>query len=124
MFTIANLENSTGHVFIALFNNQEGFPSEGRKAMKNAKTLIVNKKATFVFQDLPYGYYAATTYHDENDNNKLETNILGIPKEGVGASNMRNILMGAPRFEMSKFKHQTQETHVTLTMIYDIFKLI
>jgi uncharacterized protein (DUF2141 family) len=26
-------------------------------------------------------------FHDENSNGKLDTNFMGIPREGVGASN-------------------------------------
>jgi len=36
---------------------------------------------------IPPGTYAIACYHDENDNGKLDTNFLGIPKEGTGASN-------------------------------------
>jgi len=33
------------------------------------------------------GKYAVSVFHDENSNGKLDTNFLGIPREGVGASN-------------------------------------
>ncbi len=121
--SVSNLENNEGSVFVALFNSADGFPSEGKKALKTSRVIIKNKTATVIFDDLPFGYYATTTYHDENGNNKIET-IFGIPKEGVGASNMRTILLGAPKFERSKFNHQAKETKINLTIIYDIFKLI
>jgi uncharacterized protein (DUF2141 family) len=121
--SVTNLDNDKGSVFVALFNSADGFPSEGKKALKTARVAIVNKTATIVFDDLPYGYYATTTYHDENGNNKIET-IFGIPKEGVGASNMKSILFGAPKFDRSKFNHQAKETKINLTIIYDIFKMI
>lgn len=122
--SITNLENSKGSVFVALFNSSEGFPSEGKKAMQSARVSIVDKSATIIFENIPFGYYATTTYHDENGNNKIETTFLGIPKEGVGASNMKSIGFGAPKFENSKFKHQAKETNISLKIIYNIFKLI
>ena len=41
--------------------------------------------------------------HDENRNGKLDTNFLGIPKEGVGASNNPKSRFGPPSFEESMF---------------------
>jgi uncharacterized protein (DUF2141 family) len=41
--------------------------------------------------------------HDTNGNEEADTNLLGMPTEGVGASN--NVLprMTAPTFEASRF---------------------
>jgi uncharacterized protein (DUF2141 family) len=42
-------------------------------------------------------------FHDENGNGKLDRNFIGIPKEGVGASNNRRHAMGPPTWDESKF---------------------
>ena len=42
-------------------------------------------------------------YHDENGNGKLDTNFLGIPSEGVAASNDAKGTMGPPSYEKAKF---------------------
>jgi len=39
------------------------------------------------FEDIPPGTYALVVIHDENMNGKLDTNWVGIPKEGYGFSN-------------------------------------
>ena len=36
---------------------------------------------------MKHDQYAVRFIHDENQNEKLDTNILGIPKEGFGFSN-------------------------------------
>ena len=41
--------------------------------------------------DIPPGTYAVKLHIDENENGKLDTNFLGIPKEQYGISN--NILL-------------------------------
>jgi uncharacterized protein (DUF2141 family) len=45
------------------------------------------------------GQYAVNVFHDKNNNNKLDTNILGIPKEGWGCSNDARGFMSAPSFK-------------------------
>ena len=44
------------------------------------------------------GPLAVATFHDENDNGKLDFNFIGIPKEGTGASNNAASPFGAPKF--------------------------
>lgn len=43
---------------------------------------------------LPFGSYAIGCVHDENGNGKLDTNLLGIPRE-VSARQWRLIDLGA-----------------------------
>jgi len=44
-------------------------------------------RVTVKFVDVPEGSYAVGVIHDENDNHKLDTGLMGIPKEGWGNSN-------------------------------------
>lgn len=53
----------------------------------------------FVLHDLPPGRYAVNTFHDENDNGELDTNLLGIPSEGYGFANDPDASFGPPGFE-------------------------
>jgi len=39
------------------------------------------------FPGVAAGTYAVSAFHDENSNGKLDRNFMGIPREGVGASN-------------------------------------
>jgi uncharacterized protein (DUF2141 family) len=42
-------------------------------------------------------------FHDENDNGKLDTNLIGIPKEGYGFPNNPKITMSLPDFSEVSF---------------------
>jgi uncharacterized protein (DUF2141 family) len=44
-------------------------------------------------------------YNDENMNGKLDTNWLGIPKEGYGFSNDEKALLDAPSFSAASFQY-------------------
>ena len=70
---------------------------------------IIDRKTTFVLKDIPYGYYAAIMFHDENDNGELDHGIL-FPKEPLGFSNgwKLSLFSGMPTFAKLKFEY----THI------------
>lgn len=84
---ILGIKNSTGGVACALFESSEGFPTEYLRSATNIMVIkIRDKQARCDFEDIPPGTYALAVVHDENMNGKLDTNLLGIPKEGSARS--------------------------------------
>ena len=65
---------------------------------------MVDKKAIITLKDTPVGVYAVSAFHDINDNKKMDTNFLGIPKEPTGMSNNAKGFMGPPKYKDAKFK--------------------
>jgi uncharacterized protein (DUF2141 family) len=100
---ISGLKNKDGQLGILIFTNKEGFPSQWQKASKQILIPVSGDKLEYTFTDLPYGRYAVSVMHDENKNKKLDTNFLGIPKEGYGVSNNATGTMGPPKFEDASF---------------------
>jgi len=64
-------------------------------------------------ENIPPGEYAISIFHDENDNGKLDTNFIGIPKEPYGFSNNPVIKLRPPTFMEAKFVHR-QLTHLAI----------
>ncbi len=94
---ISNLNNKSGKIYIALFNDAGNFPDK-----TPFKTMIVpvqNPVETKVTVEIPDGEYAVSTFLDENGNGKLDGNLIGIPKERFGFSNNPRILTGAPSYQ-------------------------
>lgn len=87
---ITGLRNERGQVICALFASAEDFPKRYDRAVARAIAKIDAGHATCEFE-APPGTYAVSALHDENSNGKLDTNWLGIPREGVGASNDPNL---------------------------------
>lgn len=100
---ITGLRSSDGKVGISLFRSEEGFPGDSEKAIERAYIEIENQSATVIFEDLLPGNYAIAVYHDEDEDGEIETNFIGIPKEGTGSSNNPKARMGPPRYEDCKF---------------------
>lgn len=99
---VTNFENNNGVCLIALFDNANAFTGKGEPLKK----LIINptnKKAVGVFDNVPEGTYAVSVIHDANTNNKFDTNFIGIPTEGYGASQNKLPFAAAPKFHANKF---------------------
>ena len=96
---VLNISNSVGTTGCALFESADGFPVE---YLRYATNIIVIKirdaQARCHFVDIPPGTYALVVIHDENRNGKLDTNWLGLPKEGYGFSSDAKATFSAPSF--------------------------
>jgi uncharacterized protein (DUF2141 family) len=108
---IGALRNAKGVVRCNLFASPDGFPKQPEKALMSAKApSIANGRAVCTFENVKPGTYAVGYLHDENSNGKMDTNFLGIPTEGYGASNNARGSMGPPKWQDAKFTHDVQTT--------------
>lgn len=56
-------------------------------------------ETTVVVKDVPAGTWAVLAYQDENGNNELDRNFVGMPKEPYGFSRDARGKFGPPSFE-------------------------
>jgi uncharacterized protein (DUF2141 family) len=84
-----------GAILLALYNSEENYMED---TYKTAKVRVINNKATILLKDISKGVYAFSFFHDLNNNKKLDTNFLGIPKEPYGFSNNKKGRFGPPKF--------------------------
>ena len=93
---ITGFRSNNGHVLAEVVNAQ-------KEVVKSFVLDLKNKKCTFTLADLPEGKYAIRYFHDENDNQKMDSNFVGIPKEGYGFSNNAKAYFGPPSFSAQLF---------------------
>ena len=105
-------ESNSGSILCGLYDSAENHMEEG-KTFKAGSDEFKENKAKIVLNDLPQGFYSFSYYHDVNNNGKLDTNLVGIPKEPYGFSNGEKGRFGPPSFEDSKFKIQN-DTIITI----------
>ena len=96
---ISGIRNNKGHVLVALYNRADGFPDQSDKAFKKLRIPATTSILKCSFEDLPPGSYAFGIIHDENDNQKLDTGLFGIPKEGFVFSRNAMGTIGPPSFK-------------------------
>jgi uncharacterized protein (DUF2141 family) len=95
---VTDLRNHDGQLIFGVFQSAKGFPSTQKSALNWQVTGIDKDEMSFT-AELPPGEYAASVLHDENKNNDMDTNLIGIPTEGYGVTNNPK-----PRFRGAKFK--------------------
>ena len=115
---VVRLRSNKGQVSCSLYSSAEGFPKQVEKAVAHVLAPISEQKAVCEFPGVPAGTYAVSVYHDENSNGKLDTNFLGIPREGVGASNDAKGHMGPPKFDSAKFQLPGGWLNLKITINY------
>jgi uncharacterized protein (DUF2141 family) len=117
---VTGVRNNKGRIALALFQGEAGFPGDASKAVHSQQAEIEaqTQSAQFVLQGVPYGQYAASVFHDENMNGKLDKNFVGAPKEGYGASNNPRKRMGPPPFEEAKFSLNQPARSIEIKLMY------
>ncbi len=117
--TILNIRNGIGTVDCALFDSPNGFPREVlRSAMRVVVMKVPSTRARCDFEGLHSGTYALVVLHDENMNGKIDTNWLGVPKEGYGFSNDAKAALRAPSFSDASFVYDGKTLDLTIALRY------
>jgi uncharacterized protein (DUF2141 family) len=115
---VDGLHSNRGQVLCSLFSSAADFPKKADRAVAHAQSEISDKHASCEFQNVSPGIYAVSVFHDENSNGKLDTNFMGIPREGVGASNNAKGRFGPPKFSAAAFQHASGRTNLNICINY------
>jgi len=103
---VSDIREASGRIAVGLFSRPDTFPDMGRQ-YRGAFVDISGAAVMHTFTGMPAGKYAIAVYHDINDNKKLDTNFMKIPKEPYGFSQGANPRFGPPKFEDAAFVVQS-----------------
>ena len=98
-----------GILHLAIYSSKEVFESDrGDRPGPQPGIVagsIINVGTEFYKEtfEIPAGTYVIGYYIDANENEKLDTNFIGIPKEQFGFSNNARGTFGPPNFESASF---------------------
>jgi acyl-CoA reductase-like NAD-dependent aldehyde dehydrogenase/uncharacterized protein (DUF2141 family) len=110
-------EHAHGELAYLVFASSSGFPDERKMAIRRGFLPILDGAQQLRIEThlLP-GTYAVSVYEDLNGNQKLDRNLIGIPKEPVGVSGNPSARLGPPRFDKCFFRlgHSAQTIRITL----------
>ena len=116
--TIAGARSTDGVVAICLWSDGKNFPDCGKSRTAERRSVAASAlDRPIVFKGLKPGTFAVSALHDENDNGRLDTNLLGIPKEGIAVSNDAMPKFSAPRFAETSFP-LTGNAKRRITLVY------
>ena len=115
---ISGLRNDMGQVLCALYSSPDAFPKDSKKAVAHVTSAISYQHAVCEFSGIASGTYAVSVFHDENSNSKLDTKFMGVPREGVGASNNAKGHLGPPKFHDAAFPFAGGRLDLQITITY------
>ncbi len=108
--TIENVLNDNGSVLASLHS--------GETFLKGAGVIDLTEQAkkgvvTFTFENVKPGTYAVMVLHDENDNQRMDFETNGMPKESYGMTG-NSMVMGPPTFADAKFEVSDKDMDFTI----------
>lgn len=115
---ITGFRNAAGQAGVLLFPRAKGFPADPDHAARKVFSAIDRGACVVTLEDVPYGTYAVSVFHDENADGRLQKDFFGIPREGVGASLNPGMRFGPPRFRDARFTLDSPERKLAVTMKY------
>ena len=113
---VKGVRSAKGRVGCLLFGSADGFPGDQKKARQRVLGVMADGAAVCKF-DVPPGRYAIVAMHDENANGKLDTNLVGMPTEGYGASRGAHGAFG-PKYEDARFDYAGGSLAMPITLKY------
>jgi len=102
---ISDVRSDIGVLNIGIYDNKNDWLGSST-VQKRSLTVLehnVGGVVTTSFEVEP-GEYAISVHHDDNDNGKMDTNFIGIPKEPTGLSNGAVPKFGPPKYKDAAFR--------------------
>jgi len=109
---IIEIRNDVGNIMLQFFDENE-------EVIIQEMSAITDNKCLLTIKNLEPGKYGIRYYHDENLNGEMETNFLGIPKEGFGFSNNVTGTFGPPPFKKWLFDIKEDKKIVLMPLYLD-----
>lgn len=104
-----------GVVRCALYATPEDYM---KKSFRETVGAVSGGRAVCVFSHINPGTYSMAAFHDENNNDKLDTGIFGIPVEGFCTSNNAKGTLGPPKYKDAAFSFSGSALSQELRMKY------
>ena len=114
---VTGLRNQKGYAGAAIFASPDGWPEKQDKAVAHDGWPFSGSAATLTFKLAP-GKYGVVVLHDENKNEKLDRNFLGVPTEGFGFANNPRVFLTAPPFSQATIPVTCPVTKIDVKIIY------
>jgi uncharacterized protein (DUF2141 family) len=94
--------NDAGVVRCGLFK-ENGWLKDAYQA---SVVKITKTTARCIFKDVPAGTYGISAFHDEDNDGKLDTNVVGYPTEEYCSSNNARNMFSAPSWKDARFSYK------------------
>ena len=114
---IHGLEEDEGQISMTCRTNGPGWPTgEDAEYIRVVPVSGHDGMIEISIDDVPFGIYAISLFHDVNADNDMNRSAIGMPLEPWGMSNNAMGLMSAPTFEQASFVVNSPTTLIELDL--------
>ncbi|MCZ6853673.1 MAG: DUF2141 domain-containing protein [Gammaproteobacteria bacterium] len=99
-----NVRAGEGFLKIVLHDSEASYRDGDQVPFREITLPADGERMTLQIDGIPPGRYAFIIYQDVNDNDDIDTNFIGWPKEPFGFSNNPPIRFGPPNFKKASFE--------------------
>jgi uncharacterized protein (DUF2141 family) len=110
---VENVKGASGDLRVAVYGSSADYR---KSAVREIKVAAVGDPVSIPISGLAAGDYAIALYHDRNGNQKLDSNLMGIPTEPYGFSGSSRDLMGPATWEQARFAVGSDRATVTVRL--------
>lgn len=122
---LSGIKNKQGSILVYIHDNQDSYYSDDNiytdsiSFFRMKKIKAVSSTMTIVFDDIPAGRYAITSYHDEDDDGRLDRMFIptGMPSEPYGSTNGSVALLSKGSFEEALIEVKGPKTSVAIKLL-------
>jgi uncharacterized protein (DUF2141 family) len=115
---LTDLRSREGKILISIYDDPETFPDDEKMLEQKILKNITGETMRIRFEQLTSGTYAIAAMHDENGDEQMNFNLLGMPKEGYCFSNNVRPKLRRPHWDEAKFEVGKQDTLIRIEMKY------
>ena len=113
---VQDAASDKGMIRVLIFADGQGFPASRKQAIHEFSVEPNQGSAIVKLSDLPAGTYAISAIHDEDENGKLNTNLVGYPTEKYGFSNNPRSYLGPPAFDKVAFDYSGKDQKIIINL--------
>lgn len=114
---VSNVQSSIGRLNIAVYDNGKDWL--GDNVVEGQSVIVADHldgDQISVQFELGPGEYAVSVHHDDNDNGKMDSNFIGIPREPTGLSNGHVPRFGPPKYKKARFTLGAEGLEMPITL--------
>ena len=114
---IAGVASVDGQIVVSVYDSKKAWLKKPMHQAVTAAAISSTEEPLIVEMELPEGEYAIHVFHDADDNGKMKTNFIGIPKEPTGVSNDAKGRFGPPKFVDATVSVGTEPLDIPINMV-------
>lgn len=112
---VESLSVASGHVMIALYDDADAYQTGDERALRRERLPVDDSlEVVWDVEGLAPGDYGVALFHDIDDDEVLDTNFVGMPKEPYGFSNNARGTFGPPSYDKIIFAYDGEPLTIAI----------